>query len=308
MNIEIRNCDMERAVWEAIVFFDLFDYPLRSKEIHRYCFLECGLDLVEKELVLMQKKGIIEEREGFYFLSGKENLIKIREERVQYSRRKFRKARLVAFIFRFIPWIKMIAIGNIIGKNNLRDESDIDFFVVTKKNRIWLTRFFCNSFTKLLGLRPKEGDMRDKICLSFFISDESVDLEKLMLRGEKDIYFIYWMADLKLIYNKKNTWDNFFKANSWIFNYLPNLRLEKTALKEYSFAWYRFNFKKAIKITFDRLEVLAGKFQLRILPRIIRDNMNKNTKVVVSRSVLKMHINDRREEYMDKFKSRCNSC
>lgn len=303
MNIVIRDNKIQKAIREAIAFFDLFDYPLSSAEVWRYCFLECSLERTEKELVLLKGAGSIKEKDGFYFLTGRDDIIRIRKERLEHSKRKFVKAGFIVKIFKIMPWIKMVAIGNIIGKNNLKDDSDIDLFIITEKNRIWLIRLFCNFVTKILGLRPTEKDMRDKICLSFFISEEDLDLEKLMLDDGLDIYFIYWMADLKMIYDKQGAWDKFRRANSWIYKYLPNLDIEKKNLKEYTFAWFWINFKKAVRLTFDRLEIKAGKFQRKILPERIKERMNKGTEVVVSDKILKMHVNDRREEYKNKFKS-----
>jgi len=306
MNKDNVENGIQKAIKEVIAFFDLFDYPLSSAEVWRYCFLKCSQECIEKELLQLEEVRSIEEKDGFYFLPRREGIIRTRKDRLEHSARKFRKAGFIVKIFKIIPWIKMAAVGNIIGKNNLKDESDIDLFIITEKNRIWLTRLFCNVVTKILGLRPTEKDTRDKICLSFFISEEDVNLEKLMLNDGLDIYFIYWMADLKLIYDKNGTWDKFQKENSWINKYLPNLNIEKKMFKEYSFAWFLANFKKAIHLTFDRLETAAGKFQMKILPERIKEKMNKGTEVVVGDKILKMHVNDRREEYKNKFKSLSN--
>jgi hypothetical protein len=43
-----------------------------------------------------------------------------------------------------IPWISFIGVGNVIGANNAKNESDIDFFIITRpKNRIWISSLFC---------------------------------------------------------------------------------------------------------------------------------------------------------------------
>ena len=37
-------------------------------------------------------------------------------------------------IWRFIPFIKMVGICNSMGQFNLKEYSDIDFFIITQKN------------------------------------------------------------------------------------------------------------------------------------------------------------------------------
>lgn len=304
MKIDIINHKTQKAIKETVAFFDLFDYPLTPSEVYKYCFLESDLAKVEKELASMKTCGFINEKDNFYFLPKRDKIIGTRQRRKLHAKRKYTKAGLIVKIFKFIPWIKMIAIGNIIGEDNLKDNSDIDFFIVTKKKRIWLTRLFCNFVTQSFGLRPKEKNMRDKICLSFFVSEEEMNLEKLMLEDGQDFYFIYWMSGLKLIYDKDETWEKFKKANSWIYECLPNLGQDRKRLKEYSFDWFWCNFKKAVGLTFDRLDTIAGKFQIKILPKQIKEKMNKGTEVIINEKILKMHVNDRRAEYKNKFKMR----
>jgi len=61
-------------------------------------------------------------------------------------------------------------------------------------------------------------------------------------------------------------------------------------------------------------EVLLGQFsflaawlQQRLLPREIRDLLNKDTRVRVGPGILKFHTNDRREQYSQEFQSRLNA-
>lgn len=328
---QTKTANLEKAIVEAIAFFDLFDYPLTAFEIWQYCRAEVGLSEViyaldnKSDSVLLRT---VESLEGFYFLKARDNIIKKRKDRYNYTDKKFKRAVMVAKIFKFIPWTKMIAVGNIIGAHNLKKESDIDLFIITERRRIWITRFFCVLITKFLGLRPKPGNERDKICLSFFVSEDAMDLSGLMLGSKKspdyysagqsdrlsavgdpprnhnnkiDIYFIYWLAGLALVYNKDGTYKKFMDANNWINICLPNLQYR---IQNYS----RDAGKSFSKFYHDVVEMLLGglekvfkKIQLRLMPDKLKSIINKDTRVVVNDHVLKLHVNDRREKYREKY-------
>jgi hypothetical protein len=304
-----KNIEKEtnKAIIEVVAFFDLFDYPLAESELWRYCGVECGSEDLKSALsnggVL---GGMIESLDGFYFLAGRREIIKTRQERRGYAERKIKKAARLSKLFKLIPWIKMIAVGNMIGDDNLKDESDIDLFIITEPERIWLARFFCAGLSQLLGLRPKENNTRDKICLSFFASEEAMDLEKLMLERGGDIYFIYWLAGLRPVYNKTGTYEKFMEANGWIKNYLPNRQVENNVKNNLSSNKLFKHRRNIFNPLCGRLERKAKSAQLELLPDNLKKIMNKDTRVVVNDKILKLHSNDRREEYLLKWIKRVN--
>ncbi len=299
METERKN-EIRRAIVETIAFFDLFNYPLTSDEIRNYLWkAKADLDEIEEALSGIEE---IEKKERFYFLKGREEIINKREERFGFTSRKLKRARLIAKIFKIFPWIKMIAVGNLIGKNNLRDESDIDFFVITEKNRIWITRFFTAALMQVFGLRPKRGKMRDKICLSFYIAEDEINLEKFMM-GENDIYFVYWTMGLRRIFGEKGMSKEFYEANAWIKNYLPNFNFSGKHEEEKSLPGI---YHGAIDFIFGRSENFLKNFQLRLLPKEIKENMNKDTRVVINDRVLKLHVNDRRGYYKNEWEKICS--
>ncbi len=298
---------LKKAIREVIVFFDLFNYPLTIFEIWKYLRIKCDLDDVIAMEEDLSNDPIIESRKGFYFLQGSNINIDIRNKRYNYTHRKFKRAMRIARIFRFIPWIKMIAVVNIIGPHNLGDNSDIDFFVITQKKRIWLTRFLCVLITKILRLRPKPYNVRDKICLSFFISENLFNLKEFMLRENVldsngfDIYFVYWLAGLTPIYERGRVYKKFIQANGWIRSYLPNWQPVKIIS-------YRSKKDKTQNIGnnkfFDLLEKILKKYQLKIMPEKIKKIANKDTSVVLGDDVIKTHVNDRRKKYYHQFYSK----
>jgi len=320
---KIDGVEIKKAIVEAIAFFDLFSYPLTSFEVWRYLGLKRSLNEVLE--ILDQMLGQSEEdssllnlkrKNGFYFLAGREETIRIRMERYNFSEKKFRRALLVAKIFKFIPWIKMIALGNIIGAHNLREESDIDLFIVCEKGRMWLTRFFAILIIKILGLRPKLGETRDKICLSFFVDEEALGLEALMIKrantaspqthAASDIYFIYWLAGLTPIYDQGGIYRKFIEANVWLGHHLPNwqadyLNYRRDASKSFS----RF-YRDVVDMFLGGLEKRSRKWQLRKMPAVMKDILNRDERVVVGEKVIKLHLNDRRKEYLEKLSLKLN--
>ncbi|MDD5031706.1 MAG: hypothetical protein PHR36_01520 [Patescibacteria group bacterium] len=315
------------AIAEAIAFFDLFSYPLTGFEIWKYISVKCGLSEVMEILEDITKKpplqggqvekrgqeippapfnerGQIEEKNGFYFLTGREEVIKERMARYNYTDKKFKRAVLIAKIFKFIPWVKMIAVGNIIGAHNLKRGGDIDLFIITEARRVWLTRFFCVLATKILGLRPKPGEMQDKICLSFFISEEAMDLESLMIPGGQDTYFIYWLAGLAPIYDRDDIYNKFIEANIWLKNYLPNWERGEVNYRRNAGKGFPRFYRDVVDMFFGGLERKIKEIQLEIMPRQIKDIMNMDSRVVASDKIIKLHVNDRREEYKIKLKAK----
>ncbi len=300
--------ELKAAIIKTIAFFDLFDYPLAESELWRYCGVECGLEDLKSAL---NNGGVfggaIELFGGFYFLAGRKKIVEIREERRNCAERKIKKAARLSKLFKLIPWIKMIAVGNMIGADNLKDESDIDLFIIAEPERIWLVRFFCAGMAKLLGQRPRKDKTRDKICLSFFISEEAMNLESLMLGGGNDIYFIYWLAGLKFVYNRAGTYEKFAEANGWIKEHLPNWRVEndiKNNLPQRTCCALFNPCRNVLNLLFNRLERKVKKLQLELLPADLKNLMNKDTRVVINDKILKLHSNDRREEYRSKWEER----
>ncbi len=295
-----KKAEIKEAIIKTIVFFDIFSFPLTTFEIWQYVACKCSLLEVIEVLEEIDMR-IIENKSAYYFLHSRSSIIKTRERRNNYSDRKMKRALRISRVFKFIPWIKMIAIGNIIGANNLKDGSDIDFFIITEKKRIWLTRLFTTIITKFLLLRPRVNDVRDKICLSFYLSEDSLNLETFHLAKKNDLYFVYWLANLVPIYGEENAYSEFLEQNKWIYEVLPNFEHSLTTSHRTISARPGFFYRGVIDLFLGGLEINAKKLQLKILPNDLRRQMNKDTRVVINDAVLKLHVNDRRAAFAEQF-------
>ena len=192
--------NLERAILEVIVYFDLFSYPLTTFEVLKNLNTDARSDEAWKALYgSVWLKARVEQKNGMWFLKGRDACVSERQTRYRVSKHKIDIARKFVRLARRIPWIQEIYACNSLGFLHARSESDIDLFIVAKRGRIWCARFFAVLLAKLFG-RPSASHTKDVLCLSFF-AVEGAHMKKLTLAGD-DIYFRNWLATLLPLYRR----------------------------------------------------------------------------------------------------------
>ncbi len=268
-----------------------------------------GVPTVMDELERLISENIVCEQQAHVALMAYADQIERGRSKEFYFPRKLRRARQVASYLSRLPWVRAVCLCNTTALGQARDEGDLDFFIIAKAGSIWRTRFFATLPFKLLGARPstrpplnerggKEG-ISDPVCLSFFITDDSLDLSPNMLQGE-DPYFRYWFLSLLPLTDDgvlKSLWDQNTKirqrhplAKQWMP--LDGDDLLKTA-------------KPAQQPVRSWLEDTLKKTQQNKFPASIKSIANQDTRVVVSDQCLKFHVDDKREKYWSDY---CEIC
>lgn len=292
--------EMEKSIISTIAFFDLFNKPLGVDEIWQYLNIKCEKNEVENALNKCDK--YLSKKNGLYFLKNREVIVDDLNKQIKLSKEKLEIVQRAVKKLRYINGVRMVALCNNIF---YKKESDVDVFIVTSAGRIWLTRFLVTLVVHLMGIRRYGFKIADRICLSFYVSEDNLNLKNIGL--DYDPYFYYWLALLLPVYDN-NTYDNFWQANHWIEKFLPNLKKKDvmssikiedniiiTGIKKINNIWF-YSF--------------LGKYLEKILKKIQKNKMNKNinsvsgendTRVIISDVMLKFHEQDRREEYRDKF-------
>jgi len=298
--------ELSEAIVKIVVFFDLFSYPLTSYEMWRYLSVPVEFEELGPEIKKLIQAGHLDEGQGFYFLPGQEDLINIRKQRYHYTNRKLKIARRAVRLFSLLPTVRFVALSNLIGRHNLRDGSDIDIFIITKANRIWLTRLFCAGLMKILRQRPTPSKKRDKICLSFYVDEAHLDLSG-MTTGPDDQYFHFWLAGLYPIYDRGAYHHQLMSDNAWLKDYLPNgdFILSNQSYRESPRSWYQPELVlKAWRSCCDKLEKLAQSLQMMIMPLALKKKANLDSRVIIKPGVLKLYLLDRRQEFVRRYKER----
>lgn len=307
MNMPNNNLELKTAVIKTIVFFDLFSRPLSADELWRYCGVES--DFIKKSFDLAAETGIfgdvINGKNGFYFLKGREEIVNQKSAQDELAEKKYTIALRAAAILRFVNGVKMIAVCN---NFFYREDSDVDLFIVIERGRLWLARFLVTVVLHIFKLRRHgENHISDRICLSFYSSEEKMNIAEIALKPS-DPYLCYWLAILRPIYGY-DCYEKFFNANGWLKVIFPNAALhEKEECEFIKDSRASLLMKKINGVWFNRrcgdfLEKMAKKIQLKKMSNNINSVANKNdTRVIISDTMLKFHEQDRREEYLDRWR------
>ena len=61
--------------------------------------------------------------------------------------------------------------------------------------------------------RPTKDDKKDKICLSFYMTEDNLRLKKFAY--ENDLHFAYWVKQFMPVYDPDNLHKLFVETNDW---------------------------------------------------------------------------------------------
>jgi hypothetical protein len=235
------------------------------------------------------------------FLPGRSEIIETRRERYNFANYKIKLARRATKLFKWLPSVKLVAVANLIGHHNLRNESDIDIFIVSSPNRLWLTRLFCTGLMKITKQRPTKECKRNKMCLSFYAAADGLAMEPLRFKPS-DPYFDHWFLGLYPIYDNDKYLAYMRFKNPWLKKSFPNSLL----LRE-NFPDNYFSKNLLDKILYYGANVLnswSKKIQVAIMPKVLKDLANRDTGVVLTDQILRFYLKDKRQEFLDKYNKR----
>lgn len=306
---------LRKSILSVLAFYDMFSYPLTAGEILNLLELDTsylGRPGIEDIMYALENDEVLKriciKEGGYYCFCEKRENVQIRHERYIIADQKFKKVQWFIYLLSLVPYIRLICVCNSLSYENTHKDSDIDLFIVTEREKVHLSRMIAVALAALFGLRPKEESHADKICLSFFVDKENMDIANLRF-GDDDVYFRYWFLELSPIYDAGGVFDEFLEKNKWICRkycfHQPKKMYERAI----------FHGKK-IKVCKKILEwiasaVLRSKIEQFLLaqeekhfPNLIQQMRNKDTRVVINKGVLKFHPNDRRQEYAQRLQKR----
>lgn len=249
---------MEKAVLKTIIYSDIFDYPLKINEIHKWLVgKKVTLRQVEKMLIRLNKESGIKNYGQYYFLRKRDRLAAKRRHREKQSKTYFRKAKILSQVLKLIPWIKLVGVSGGLAMGNADWKDDIDLFIVTSKNRLWISRLLTLGLLSLTGQRRKKVDsgkrIAGKLCVNILLEEDKLE------QKNKDIFVAHEVLQMRPLWYRAGIYSKFLEDNSWAFKFLPNWITESVTSSKYLVS--REN------IFFNVFEKYAKWLQLRIMQK-----------------------------------------
>ncbi len=309
MNIDA----LEKSILRTLVYFDIFSLPLKEEEFYNLLWRPPALSKNDffAGLKVLIKDGVVGKRGDFYFLPGKESVIDDHLIRKEICLKKMRVARRAARLLSFVPFLNAIFLCNSVAAGTATEKSDIDFLIIVTPGRLWLVRVLVNFVLRITGMRTYGLKLANRVCLSFFVDEKSLDFSDLR-STEEDIHFAYWLHQTVPLFDPYYLWRKFINLNQWTVRYLPYVRNNKAILPIVLLSngkriWRRMWERIWTGWYGDLLERQAESLGRQKMKLSLKEKAEAEGKdVVLSKRVIKLHEDDRRlavrEEWLKKHK------
>ena len=196
-----------RELLRKAVYADMYDFVYRIDEYQAFWKHE------RSEIFLALNKGYLRRKGEYLFLPGREQLIEKTQIAKVISNEKIKKTKAGLMPLIKLPWVRMVGITGTVGANNAKLYDDIDIFVITDPNRVWITRafeiFYFGWFKKQRILLGK--DRKDKFCFNVYMNTAELEVPD----SKKTEFGAYQALLVNVIYGE-DVYAKFLSENDWI--------------------------------------------------------------------------------------------
>lgn len=279
------------TILAALAYADLFDYPLTLDEMARY---QVGTNFSGEQIRAALAgdptlKARVGTTAGYFHLKGRQEVVGLRREREQHSRKVWRRAIRYSRLVSRLPYVRMVAVTGALAVHNIGALPDIDLLVVTRDGRVWICRralIACVRVARLLG---------DDLCPNYVICESNLELD------QRDFFTAHELAQMVPM-SGLPVYGRMLRANNWANRYLPSALKERTTPEKQP---RRNVLRSAVEALlghrlFDRWE----RWELRRLQAKLKPLLGEAAEVVCSPTQCKGHTGLHRQRVMSRYRQR----
>jgi hypothetical protein len=205
--------ELRSSILKTLAYFDLFNYPLSLEDIRRFLDVEADEVVIETEVRSLLRQARVYRTGPYYSLQDNPALADRRQKgEVHADELLLIAARNAKLLYQF-PFVRGVCISGSLSKRCADERADIDYFIITRANRLWIARTLMHLFKKLSYMRGHQH----RFCMNYYIDEEALEIK------EKNIFTATELLTLMPMCGN-GALDQFFEANSWTSLYLPHYR------------------------------------------------------------------------------------
>ena len=227
---------IEENIIATLAYFDLFSYPLNRGEIYLFLPVKCDMNTFNQAVNSLVNNNHIYRFEKFYSLKNDIFLVQRRIKGNKKADEFMLIAEKICNTLIKFPYVRCIGVSGSLSKNFADENADIDLFIITAKNRLWIARTLMHGLKKLAYLAGKQH----YFCMNYYIDEQHLPIpEKNIYTATEVVTLIPLQGDLAFV--------DFFAANAWCRQFLPNNIMRVSTAKTVSASWL----KKGIERLFN---------------------------------------------------------
>ncbi len=197
-------------ILNTLGYFEMFHYPLTKEEIFLFHPENINHAGIEEALAILINERSVFRFDEFYSLKNDLSIVQRRRKGNALAISQMKIAGKVARLLAAFPYVKGIAVSGSLSKNFANEKTDIDFFIVTAANRLWIARTFMHLYKKLTFLTGRQH----WYCMNYYVDEAVPEIE------EKNIFTAMEIVTLVPMHGRSSL-DEFIAGNDWIKEYFP---------------------------------------------------------------------------------------
>jgi hypothetical protein len=204
----------EKYFLRALLYFDIFNYPLTAEEVARFSFAVINFS-PEALLENLVSRKVLYKFQNFYSLQSDPQIALRRIKGNELAEKKMKTAKWFSRIVSLFPFVRAVMLSGSISKGYMDEDSDIDYFIVTETNRLWIVRTALAIFRRIFLFNSHKN-----LCTNYFVDSENLEIT------EKNMFTAVELRTIKPMFGK-SVIEKFQTANNWAISFLPNFTFEE---------------------------------------------------------------------------------
>lgn len=205
---------LQQSIIKTLLYYDIFNYPLKGKEIHRFLSVDNGkAKAIEEALEHLCHQQLIFRFDEFFSVQNSERNILRRKKGNDFAKRStpiaIKRARLLASF----PFVRAVFASGSFSKGYMDENSDLDFFIVTSPGRLWISRTIIVMFKRVFFFNSHKY-----FCCNYFVDSNHLEIE------EKNLFTATELATLVPLYGHR-MYTSLMHRNAWLLNFFPNYEI-----------------------------------------------------------------------------------
>ncbi len=194
---------------KTLLYFSIFKYPLQIDEVFEYS----NTSSIEETSIFLEEylnEGVIFKIGNYYLCENEPSYIDRRLKGNQMAKAIFYKAEKVSKFIAKFPYVSAVGISGSLSKGYYDENGDIDFFIITSSNRLWIARTLLILYKKLFLFNSKKY-----FCVNYFVSEDALEIQ------EKNQFTATEVVTLIPMYGQI-AFQKFYEKNRWINSFYTN--------------------------------------------------------------------------------------